>query len=63
MELRVGGKYKVTKRLGAGAFGDIYAGFNVKTNEEVAIKLVSSNLVSLIWLIGAADHTKATVGI
>ena len=39
MELRVGGKYKVTKRLGQGAFGDIYAGVNVKTNEEVAIKL------------------------
>ena len=42
MELRVGNKYKVTKRLGQGAFGDIYAGVNVKTNEEVAIKLVSA---------------------
>ena len=41
MELRVGGKYKVTKRLGKGAFGEIYAGINVKTNEEVAIKIVS----------------------
>lgn len=39
MELRVGGKYKITKRLGAGAFGDIFAGVNIKTNEEVAIKL------------------------
>ena len=39
MELRVGGKYKMTKKLGSGAFGDIYAGVNVKTNEEVAIKL------------------------
>jgi hypothetical protein len=42
MELRVGGKYKFTKRLGAGAFGDIYSGVNIKSNEEVAIKLVSS---------------------
>ena len=41
MELRVGGKYKVMKRLGQGAFGEIYSGVNVKTNEEVAIKLVS----------------------
>jgi len=39
MELRVGGKYRITKRLGAGAFGDIFAGVNVKTNEEVGIKL------------------------
>ena len=39
MELRVGGKYKLTKRLGEGAFGKIYAGVNIKTNEEVAIKL------------------------
>ena len=44
MELRVGGKYKITKRLGQGSFGDIYAGVNVKTNEEVAIKLVSISL-------------------
>jgi len=40
MELRVGGKYKFTKKLGNGAFGDIYSGVNIKTNEEVAIKLV-----------------------
>ena len=43
MELRVGGKYKITKRLGSGAFGDIYCGVNVKTNEEVAIKLEALN--------------------
>ena len=51
MELRVGGKYKITKRLGFGAFGDIFAGINVKTNEEVAIKLVSlwAGLNALIW--------------
>ena len=41
MELRVGGKYKLTKKLGSGAFGDIYSGINIKTNEEVAVKLVS----------------------
>ena len=42
MELRVGGKYTLSKKLGSGAFGDIYSGVNVKTNEEVAIKLVSA---------------------
>jgi serine/threonine protein kinase len=40
MELRVGGKYKFLKKLGNGAFGDIYSGINIKTSEEVAIKLV-----------------------
>ena len=48
MDLRVGGKYKLSKKLGSGAFGDIYhgiisfnkSGINVKTGEEVAIKLV-----------------------
>jgi serine/threonine protein kinase len=53
MELRVGGKYKFTKRLGQGAFGDIYSGINIKSNEEVAIKLVSrSGKVGHIFLPG-----------
>ena len=38
-EIIVGGKYKLTKRLGEGAFGKIYAGVNVKIGEEVAVKL------------------------
>jgi len=41
MELRVGGKYRLSRKLGCGAFGDIYHGTNIRTNEEVAIKLVS----------------------
>ena len=39
MEIRVGSKYKVCKKLGKGAFGDLYSGINLKTEEEVAIKL------------------------
>jgi len=39
MELRVGGKYRLSRKLGCGAFGDIYHGTNIKNNEEVAIKL------------------------
>ena len=39
MEFRIAGKYKITKRLGKGAFGDLFSGVNLKTNDEVAIKL------------------------
>ena len=39
MEIRVGGKYKITKKLGAGAYGQLYSGVNLKTNDDVAIKL------------------------
>ena len=61
MELRVGGKYRLSRKLGCGAFGDIYhgkclsaeppvfLGTNIKTNEEVAIKLVSSLLATTMF--------------
>jgi serine/threonine protein kinase len=62
MELRVGGKYRLSRKLGCGAFGDIYhgthhspsltplsIGTNIKTNEEVAIKLVRSFLATTMF--------------
>ena len=42
-ELRVGKKFRLGRKLGAGSFGDIYHGTNMTTGEEVAIKLVSRN--------------------
>jgi len=41
MELRVGGKYVLGRKLGSGSFGDIYLGRNRQTDDEVAIKLES----------------------
>lgn len=40
MSLKLGPKrYKLEEQLGAGAFGEIYAGVDTKTQEQVAIKL------------------------
>jgi len=41
MELRVGGMYRLGRKIGSGSFGDIYLGTNFKSGEEVAIKLES----------------------
>ncbi|EAL70559.1 protein serine/threonine kinase [Dictyostelium discoideum AX4] len=39
MDLRIGGKYRISRKIGGGSFGEIYLGTNISTNEEVAIKL------------------------
>lgn len=43
MELKVCKQYKLTKKLGSGAFGEIFHGINVNTMEEVAVKLEPVN--------------------
>ena len=42
MELRVGKKFRVGRKIGAGSFGEIYLGTNTTNNDEVAIKLEST---------------------
>ncbi|XP_023288105.1 casein kinase I isoform X2 [Orussus abietinus] len=39
MELRVGNKYRLGRKIGSGSFGDIYLGTDITTGAEVAIKL------------------------
>jgi serine/threonine protein kinase len=41
MDLRVGKKFRIGRRIGSGSFGDIYLGTNMTTGETVAIKLES----------------------
>eukprot|EP01012_Entosiphon_sulcatum_P047020 TRINITY_DN635_c0_g1_i10.p3 TRINITY_DN635_c0_g1~~TRINITY_DN635_c0_g1_i10.p3 ORF type:complete len:337 (+),score=78.41 TRINITY_DN635_c0_g1_i10:1476-2486(+) len=39
MDLRVGNKYRIGRKIGAGSFGDIHQGTDIQTGETVAIKL------------------------
>ena len=39
MELIVGAKFRLGRKIGSGSFGDIYVGTNTTNKEEVAIKL------------------------
>lgn len=48
MEVRVGGKFRLGRKIGSGSFGDIYIGTNILTNEEVAVKLVC-HLLNLLY--------------
>ena len=41
MELCVGGKYRLGRKIGSGSFGDIYIGASIEAGEEIAIKLES----------------------
>ena len=37
--MRIADKFKLIKKVGSGAFGEIYKGSNIKSGEEIAIKL------------------------
>ena len=39
VDVKVGRSFKLTRKLGSGAFGEIFHGINLKTNMEVAIKV------------------------
>ncbi|XP_047310399.1 casein kinase 1-like protein 2 isoform X2 [Impatiens glandulifera] len=39
MEPLIGGKYRLSRKIGSGSFGEVYLGTDIRTNEDVAIKL------------------------
>lgn len=42
MDLQLGGKYKMGKKLGSGAFGEVYQATEIATGKDVAIKVESN---------------------
>ena len=46
MELKINKTFKLTRKLGSGAFGEIFHAVNLKTNEEVAVKLENTSTKS-----------------
>lgn len=37
-EFIVGGKYRLTRKIGSGSFGDIYLGINISNGEVIHFK-------------------------
>ena len=44
VEIRVGGRYRLGKKIGAGSFGEIYEGTDIFDSSEVAIKLEHNSI-------------------
>ena len=39
MEIKIAGKYRLIKKIGKGSYGEIYQALNIKSNENVAVKM------------------------
>jgi casein kinase 1 len=65
MEIRVGGKYRLKRKIGSGSFGSIYLATNIQTNEDVAVKLENarSHHPQLTYEDKIYKHLKGGVGI
>ena len=42
MDLRIGGRFRLGRKIGSGSFGEIYVGRDVVSGREVAIKMEPS---------------------
>lgn len=45
MEIIIAHRFKIIKRIGSGAFGTIYEGKDLVTQEHIAIKLVYNCII------------------
>ncbi|CAD8118439.1 unnamed protein product [Paramecium sonneborni] len=65
IELRVSGRYKIGRKIGAGRFGQIYHSKNVQSNQDVAIKIeeIKSKHPQLIYEGKILQNLQGGVGI
>jgi len=63
-QMRGNKKFKLTKKLGSGSFGDIYLGVHVQSAEEVAVKLepVRTPHPQLLYEAKVIRHLRGGVG-
>ena len=61
VEIRVGGRYRLGKKIGTGAFGEIFEGTDIFDNSSVAIKL-EHNSVKYPQLLFEAKLLKSIPG-
>ena len=61
----INNKYKIIEKLGAGCFGEIYKGENIRTQEHVAIKIepISHNLKLLKNESAIYQYLSGTIGV
>ena len=54
MELRVGGKYRLGRKIGSGSFGDIYLGKYTKKAPRLQIACVGLSVQMCLLVVSAA---------
>ena len=59
IELRVGNKYRVGRKIGSGSFGDIYLGEKEREKEEIVFLFPSKLVVVLVFV----DNTHERLGV
>lgn len=64
-QLRCNKKFRISKKLGSGSFGDIYLGVHVTSSDEVAIKIepVRTQHPQLLYEAKVLRHLRGGVGI
>ena len=65
MEIKIAGKYRLIKKIGSGAYADIYQALNINSNEKVVVKmeLVSAKTPSVQYEYSLYRLMEGTFGI